>query len=394
MKKSTPNPETAGKRQGGIAKRLIISLTLGIFVVLSLVSTMQIYVAYERGHQVLEKDLQQYALMAAPTFSQPLWNVDLAQTYSNMNGLLQGGNVYGVLILDEKGNEFASLGSRLHQDKTATCNVSPPTSDITPTFDKNKCLSSAEQFTSATQRITNEDKLIGSITLYGNKDKASQLIQPLIFATLISAIVIMIALTLVSRWFIEKQVGIPLRSLTQHIRQLDYINISKTWTMSKIFTERKDELGELSKTFDDMVLKLSDYQDHLEEIVAERTEKLRIANAIKSDFLSHMSHEIRTPINGVLGLSEIMLSEIHTPETKHRLEMIHNSGNYLLKIVNDILDLSKIEAGKLHLESIAISLPNLANDVKSVFTNHAKREKVELSIVIAENTPKEPLNNR
>jgi signal transduction histidine kinase len=380
--------ETSNEQQGGVAKHLILLLTLCILSVLVLVSAMQIYVSYERGKSELEKDLQQYALIVAPTLSQPLWNIEIPQTYLNMDGLLQGNNIYGVLILKDNGKEFASLGSILDKNNTVTCITNPQITNFRSTYDKNKCLKTADQFISTTQRITNEGKTIGTVTLYGNKNKITQLITPSIIATLISAIVILMTLTLATRLIVEQKIGKPLRSLSQQLRQLDYINIANTWTISSEFTARKDELGELSKTFDEMVLELISYQNDLEDIVTERTEKLRIANAIKSDFISRMSHEIRTPINGVLGLAELVLSEKHTPETTHRIEMIFSSGAYLLKIVNDILDLSKIEAGKLQLESIPIALVDLVDDVTSVFTNHIKRDAIELKIMIAEDAPK------
>jgi signal transduction histidine kinase len=204
---------------------------------------------------------------------------------------------------------------------------------------------------------------------------------------LIAGLIGLVIELLLLAWIIRRQIGSPLRHLTQQIRQLDYTNIATSWKISHHIKSRKDELGELSKTFDEMVVELINYQNHLEELVAERTEKLRVANSIKSDFLSHMSHEIRTPINGVLGLAELMLSEKHTPETTQRVEMIYNSGNYLLEIVNDILDLSKIEAGKLQLESLPISLNDLVSDVKSVFASHAKHDVVELTTMIADDTP-------
>lgn len=101
-------------------------------------------------------------------------------------------------------------------------------------------------------------------------------------------------------------------------------------------------------------------------------------NRAKSEFLAKMSHEIRTPMNGVLGMSE-MLS--HTPLTKEQQQyndIIYNSGKSLLKIINDILDYSKIEAGKLSLESVEFDIDSLALETVSLFSFRAQDKDLHL----------------
>lgn len=376
------------KTHNSIAKRLIVTLSLGILMVLFIVSATQIYLSFSRAQLLLEKNLHQYALIAAPTFSDPLWNIDYNQTYLNIDGLLHGDNVFGAVILDEKGHEFASLGNFIDKNKNLICKHDVNIENFSPMHSDIKCIQDKQQLLTVTEPIIREHRLLGTLTIYGNKDRTTQLVLPLIVSTVVNAITIMLALYLVASFIIKRQIEIPLRELSQLIRQLDYMKINNTWALPNTFIERKDELGELSKAFNDMVLEISNYQNHLEEIVAERTEKLRIANTIKSDFLSHMSHEIRTPINGVLGLAELMLHEKLEPEIHNRIEMIYKSGKYLLRIVNDILDLSKIEAGKLVLESIPVEIENIVNEVSSVFANHTKRNRINLEIKIDNKVPK------
>jgi len=376
------------KAESSIAKRLIVSLSLGMLMVLLIASATQIYLSFSQAQFLLEKNLHQYALIAAPTFNDPLWNIDYNQTYLNVDGLLHGDNVFGAVILDEKGHEFASLGNYINKNNELVCKQDATIENFTPMHTNIKCIDDSEQLLAITEPIVREHRLLGTLTIYGNKNRIIQVVLPLIIATIVNAMIVMLALYLVSRFIIKRQIENPLRELSQHIRQLDYMNVSNTWVIANTFVERKDELGELSKAFNDMVLKISNYQNHLEDIVAERTEKLRVANTIKSDFLSHMSHEIRTPINGVLGLAELMLHEKLEPEIHNRVEMIYKSGKYLLRIVNDILDLSKIEAGKLALESIPIDVENIVNEVANVFVNHSKRNCISLNIDIDSNAPK------
>ena len=98
------------------------------------------------------------------------------------------------------------------------------------------------------------------------------------------------------------------------------------------------------------------------------------ANAAKSLFLATMSHEIRTPLNGVLGMAQAMAHDALNPAQRERLSIISQSGEALLAILNDILDLSKIEAGKMEIESVEFDLEDLLNGAHATFTALANKK--------------------
>jgi|SRR5579872_2118174 len=106
------------------------------------------------------------------------------------------------------------------------------------------------------------------------------------------------------------------------------------------------------------------------------------ANEAKSAFLATMSHEIRTPLNGVLGMAQAMAAETLSPVQRERLDIIDQSGKALLAILNDILDLSKIEAGKLELEEIEFDLGEVARGAHSAFTALANKKGLSFALDI------------
>jgi signal transduction histidine kinase/CheY-like chemotaxis protein len=114
------------------------------------------------------------------------------------------------------------------------------------------------------------------------------------------------------------------------------------------------------------------------------------ANKAKTNFLAMMSHEIRTPMNAILGTAEIQLqNEIYgmSPETEKAFNIIYGSGNLLLSIINDILDLSKIEANKMDILSVNYDIPSLISDTIQLNLIHYENKPVQFNLTIDENTP-------
>ena len=116
-------------------------------------------------------------------------------------------------------------------------------------------------------------------------------------------------------------------------------------------------------------------------------ESAHSANRSKSEFLANMSHEIRTPMNAILGFSELLKGLISDGRAQSYLQAISSSGRTLLSLINDILDLSKIEAGKLVIDYDALDVRVILHDVQHIFTQKAEQKGIELILEISPDMP-------
>ena len=144
-----------------------------------------------------------------------------------------------------------------------------------------------------------------------------------------------------------------------------------------------DEISRLADTFNGMMQKLSIAYKKIEAEMLKSQEASRIAdeaNRAKSEFLANMSHEIRTPINGISGFNEMMLDTQLTDEQRDFVETIQKCSDSLLHIINDILDISKLEAGEVAIENIPFSLEDVAYSANEFLRSKVQGANVQILV--------------
>ncbi len=177
------------------------------------------------------------------------------------------------------------------------------------------------------------------------------------------------------------EIGILVESTNDHLQTIEksFQLVRKTESRLKNYSEQLELIVETRTK------ELSDKNDQLiksnKESVVAKEEAVRRAKA-RADFLANMSHEIRTPFNGVLGMISLTMEEPLSDRQKRQLDVAYNSGISLLDLLNDILDISKVEAGKLTLENISFDLRHTVEEVASLLAQNAHAKHIDLVLDI------------
>lgn len=207
--------------------------------------------------------------------------------------------------------------------------------------------------------------------------------------TIILSIVALLVATLLGM-FTSQWITQPILKLSRASKAIAAGNLDQEVEIKGV-----KELGVLSQSFNQMALQLAESFEQLEDRVEQRTAELNEAkqtaegaNRAKSEFLANMSHELRTPLNAILGFTQLMHRDSSlTPQQQENLGIISRSGEHLLSLINDVLDMSKIEAGSIALNENDFDLYSMLDAIEEMFQLKAESQGLEL---LFELTPEVP----
>ncbi len=341
--------------------------------------------------QYMASNLANQADILAQSASSALGFFDPDFAYRILEGLKADHDIKAAVIYDINGDVFASFYSSGQAE-----HIPPPPQDNMIRFTNGSV--------EVSRSISYAGQKAGTILLRkGTGVLRDRLFNYITISLLVFGTSLLLAFVLSS--LLRKFMIRPVIALTEAARK---VSLSRDYaTRAEKYSQ--DELGLLTDTFNEMLsliqardMELQQAREELEGKVAERTrvlekqtvellsakEAAEAASMAKSTFLANMSHELRTPLNAILGFSQLLEHDPScTPEQKKKISIINRSGSHLLGLLNDVLDLSKIDAGRARITSENFDLHRMLGTIRDMVMSQISEKKLLFQIHVVDDTP-------
>lgn len=350
-----------------LASKLLRAVLSVYLTVALLVTCVQLVFEYQEEQKRLQSELNQVAEAFLPVLAIDLWNLDNEQLDETANAIWVNSAIGRLEIINDL-NETITTREREYQVLTFAGWEAPW---YNYQYDVNH------------ENSSQPDQFVGTLHLSANSIVVFQRAASTFIYTIVNAGIKTLVLWFIFHFTLSRFVATPLSMLTKAVRRInpdskDYSD-ANIQNLSELHTD--DELGELAESFTDFEAALveknqaiQERQNNLEQMV----EELERASKAKSIFLAHMSHELRTPLNGMLGMVEFLGDTKLDKAQSDYVSILSNTGQQLLAVINNVLDISKIESGKLELEIINFDLELQLKTCIQQFQPIALKKGIEL----------------
>jgi len=372
---------------------VLIAMVLGLVL-----NAVQITLDYFSARNSMEADVQALMEISHNPAAQIAYNIDVRLAKELLDGLLRHPATIDARIVDSRNNTMAAAST---SSPVSSCRwISDQLFGATRVFSQELSVSQLKNLPLGQLVVTIDTYHYGlqfleraTYTLVSGLLKSLILSMSLLvifYLTLTRPLVSVIsALSEVKASSPEKirlpvppghqhdEIGIMVGIINQHLETID----SSLAQLRTAKSAMKNYSSELEHDVESRTREISDKNKALQRgnraLVKAKEDAMRRARA-RANFLASMSHEIRTPLNGVLGMLGLVLEGEQDPAKRHRLQIALSAGESLLGILNDILDISKVEAGKLNLENIPVDIHGLIEECATLHTQQARMKGIDL----------------
>ena len=342
---------------------------------------LQLYDAYRDDLERQTKSLAEVVILMRPSIEKSLWSFDEDQLTVQVNSMLEVNDVIQVTV---EWKNWDDQQQSIYRER-------PQAKLIVNTMEQKYPLVYSDSNTSETPLGT-LTVVISLENIYLNLWQQAYLIGGLQFT---KALIVSLAIFFLVRFLITRH----LAQIARYSRKVSLNNLNIPLQLERSAGE-DDELGNVVQGFNAMrISMLRDIEIRKvisQQLLAEQQEKLNSirqqqqaesASRAKSFFLAAMSHEIRTPMNGIIGMADLLSDTKLDSNQLHYLDIMRRSGDALLHILNDILDYSKIEAGRVVFEQVPFDLLKLINDCSQIYQLQAQQKNLGFRYTIHSSVP-------
>ena len=353
----------------------LLKSIFGVYLLLALlITSIQLFLEFEATKNDIKKEMESLTKTFTPALRSAIFDLDEKMIETILMGIKENTIIVGVTLHDEKNHKLMKIGSVVPQNKSTF---------LTKQF-----------FTSLILNHGEDKSLLATIDLFSDHMTILNRLKYGVTLIIINSIFKTIILWILMIYFLRKYLSKPLVTLSNKIKLINKDSL-EPFPFKYPFN---NELKTLHRNFNQLLLnliksqtKIKDYQQNLENKVKKRTKDLNLAkneaikaNKIKSQFLENMSHELKTPLNAIIGFSSLLKEDLSGEKNKSKrdqIKKIATAGDHLLLVISDILDLAKIEKGKIEIHPTIIDLEKFYEEIASYLKQLAikNENKIQLS---------------